>query len=184
MALAAQIISLVAMAFNCISYQQKNQRGILILQLFGSGLFGLSYFMLGALAGGLLNAVAVIRAIVFLRGDKWHADRPFWQWIFGTAYVASYVLIFTLFGTEPTAIRMGMELLPVAAMILSTVSFRFGRGKVTRLFGLVCSPLWLAYNVYSASVGAILCESLNLISISVGIYRHDRKKTAPPIDRA
>ena len=184
MELAAQIVSLAAMAFNCISYQQKNQRGILILQLFGSGLFGLSYFMLGALAGGLLNVVAVLRAVVFLRGEKWHAEHPVWQLLFGLSYVASYVLIFTLFGAEPTATRMGMELLPVAAMILSTVSFRFGRGKVTRIFGLFCSPLWLAYNVYSASVGAILCESLNLISISVGIYRHDRKKQRPPIDRA
>lgn len=176
MELAAQIISLVAMAFNCLSYQRKNQKGILTLQLFGSGLFGLSYFMLGAMAGGLLNVVAVLRALVFLNPTRTKADRPVWQMGFGAAYVASYVLIFTVFGVEPTLPRMLAEWLPVLAMVLSTVSFRYGKGKMTRMFGLVCSPLWLMYNIYSHSIGAIACETLNLISITVGILRHDRKK--------
>ena len=174
MELCAQIISLVAMAFNCLSYQQKRQKGILLLQLFGSGLFGISYFMLGALAGGLLNAVAVLRAVVFLNARRLRAEHPAWCGVFTAAYVASYVLIFTVFGGEISALSMGMELLPVMAMILSTVSFRYGKGKVTRRFALVCSPLWLIYNIYSMSVGAIACESLNLVSVAVGIYRHDR----------
>ena len=33
-------------------------------------LFAINFFMLGAYSGGLLNAVAVIRAILFLKKDK------------------------------------------------------------------------------------------------------------------
>lgn len=175
MDLAAQIISLAAMAFNCLSYQQKRQKGILTLQLFGSALFGLSYFLLGAMAGALLNVVAILRALVFLNAKRFRAEHPAWMTVFTLAYVGSYVLIFTVFGVETTALRMGMELLPVLSMVLSTVSFRYGKGKMTRRFALVCSPLWLIYNIYSGSIGAIACESLNLVSVGIGIYRHDRK---------
>lgn len=176
MKLAAQIISIVAMAFNCLSYQQKRQGGILAFQLFGSVLFGISYFMLGALSGGLLNVVAILRAALFLNADRLRANHPAWLVGFTGAYLASYALVFTAFGKEPTVGNLVMELLPVLSMILSTVSFRYGEGRVTRRFGLVCSPLWLAYNIYSMSVGAIACETLNLVSIGVGIYRHDRRE--------
>ena len=64
--IVAQIIGVFAMAFNIWSYQQKQQKHIIALQLVGSTLFGLHYFMLGAYMGGLLNAVGIVRAIVFL----------------------------------------------------------------------------------------------------------------------
>ena len=41
---AAQIIGVFAMAFNIWSYQQKQQKSIIALQLGGSLLFGVHYF--------------------------------------------------------------------------------------------------------------------------------------------
>ena len=65
------------------------------------------------------------------------------------------------------------ELLPVIAMIASTISFRYSDAKTVRQYGLISSPLWLIYNIISFSVGAIICEILNLFSIVIGIFRHD-----------
>ena len=59
----AQIISICGMTMNVLSFQQKRARGIITFQLFGGVFFCVSYFLLGGIAGALLNIAAVIRAI-------------------------------------------------------------------------------------------------------------------------
>ena len=48
--------------------------------------------------------------------------------------------------------------------------------KAIRLSGLISSPSWLIYNVANVAIGAIICEILSLISIALGIIRHDIKR--------
>ena len=96
--IATQIVGIFAMAFNIWSYQQKQQRFIIALQLVGSLLFTVHFFMLGAYMGGLLNAVGMIRAIVFLYKDKLKSEHFLWLVGFILVYILSYVLTFTLLG--------------------------------------------------------------------------------------
>ncbi|MBR7098291.1 MAG: YgjV family protein [Clostridia bacterium] len=174
--LVAQGIGIVAMAMNCVSYQQKTQKCVLFCQLFGSVLFAVNFLMLGAIAGGLLNLIGVFRAVVFLYGEKLRAKHLGWLISFSSLYVLSYVLVFSVFGKEPSVKNLMIELLPVIGMVLTTVSFRFANAKMTRRFGIFSSPLWLTYNLCSFAVGAIICETVSLISIVVGTVRHDLKK--------
>ena len=53
----AQGFGIAAMTMNCLSYQQKNRRTVLLFQRIGSILFAVNFFMLDAFAGALLNAV-------------------------------------------------------------------------------------------------------------------------------
>ena len=62
----AQIIGIFAMLFNILSYQCKRQKAVIAMQLFGGLLFAVNFLMLGALVGGILNIIAVLRAILFL----------------------------------------------------------------------------------------------------------------------
>ena len=73
-------------------------------------------------------------------------------------------------------LRLIIEVLPVIAMIVATISLRLGKARAVRAFGLISSPLWLIYNCFSGSIGAVASEILNLISIIVGIVRLDIKK--------
>lgn len=68
--LFAQIIGILAMMFNILSYQQKTRARAIAFQLGGAMLFAMNFWMLGAIVGGILNAVAAIRAVVFLNRDK------------------------------------------------------------------------------------------------------------------
>jgi hypothetical protein len=106
-----------------------------------------------------LPAVAVVGLIFFI-----------------IAFVITYPLVFTVFGKEPILKNFIIELLPVIAMILATISYRFTRAKDIRRFGVFSSPMWLIYNCFCFSIGAILSEILNLISIIIGIIRFDLKK--------
>ena len=176
MELIAQIIGIAAMGFNILSYQQKTRSRVIAFQLFGGFLFCINFFLLGAISGSLLNAVAVIRAIVFLNKEKLRADRPLWLAGFVAVYLLCYGLTFTVFGTEATTRNLILEALPVIGMTATTISFRLTDAKSIRRYGLISSPSWLIYNVANFAIGAIICEVLSLGSIILGIIRLDLKK--------
>ena len=176
MELIAQTIGIAAMGFNILSYQQKTRSRVIAFQLFGGFLFCINFFLLGAISGSLLNAVAVIRAIVFLNKEKLRADHPVWLAGFVAVYLLCYGLTFTVFGTEATTRNLILEALPVIGMTATTISFRLSDAKDIRRFGLISSPSWLVYNIVSFSVGAIICEVLSLGSIFIGMLRLDRSK--------
>ena len=171
-----QAIGIVAMAFNILSYQNKNQRAVIAFQFFGSALFALSFLMLGAIIGGILNFIGIIRALVFMNKEKLHADKPIWLWGFIAAYLVTYVLTFTVFGQEVTPVKLLIEALPVIGMTALTLGFRMTDAKAVRRMGLISSPSWLIYNIASGSIGAIACKVITLASILIGMLRHDRKK--------
>lgn len=173
----AQGIGILAMAMNCLSYQQKKNSTLILFQLVGSSLFAVNYFLLGALSGAMLNFVSICRAIVFLKGDRFNARHPAWLILFSSLSLGSYALVFTVFAKPFTLQNAIIELLPVLAMIICTVSYRYASAKMVRRFGFVCSPLWLTYNIVNFAIGAIACEVVNLFSLVIGTLRHDLKKT-------
>lgn len=173
----AQILGIAAMLFNIVSYQGKNQRTVIALQFFGGVLFGLNYLLLGAAVGALLNFIGVVRATVFLLRDKLKTDQLPWTLGFTAVYLAVYVLNFTVFGKEPTAYHLIIELLPVVGMMSLHIGFLLKKASAIRKCGLVSSPAWLTYNIVVGSWGGILCEMFTLISIFVGMLRHDKKDT-------
>ena len=171
----AQAIGILAMVFNILSYQGKKQKTVITLQLFGGLLFAVNFWMIGAKVGGILNVLAVIRALIFLFKDKLKADSVFWLIGFVVSYITVYILTFTTFGTELTPWTLIRELLPVIGMTALSVGFRLKDAANIRKCGLVSSPAWLIYNIAVGSWGAIICETLTLISIFIGMFRHDKK---------
>lgn len=171
----AQVIGIVAMMFNVLSYQGKKQRTVITFQLFGAILFSVNYMMLGATVGGILNILGAIRAVVFIFGDKFKANKISWLVAFIASYISVYILNFTVFGKEATAFNLIIEILPVIGMLALNIGFRLKNSAVIRKCGLISSPAWLVYNIVAGSWGAIICEIFTLISILVGIFRHDKK---------
>ena len=172
----AQIVGIFAMLFNILSYQCKQQKTVIAMQLVGGFLFAVNFLMLGALVGGILNVIAVLRAVLFLFKDKLKADRLPWLFGFVASYIAVYILNFTAFGKEPILFNFVIELLPVIGMTALNIGFRLKRAADVRRCGLVSSPAWLIYNIVAGSWGAIACEIMTLISIFVGMLRHDKAK--------
>lgn len=170
----AQAIGIIAMLFNIFSYQQKSAKRIIALQFFGASFFALNYLMLGAYIATMLNAVGVIRAVLFLKKDKTKVDRIGWVAVFGIAYVAAYVLNFTVLGKEPTARNLLVEVLPVIAMFATHLAYRYDSPKTLRGFCLISSVSWLVFNIVNFAIGAILCEVFSLISIAIATVRQDK----------
>ncbi len=174
----AQIIGIFAMAFNIISYQGKKQGTVIALQLVGGCLFAVNFLLLGAWVGGILNIIAVIRALLFLFKKQLKTEKLPWFILFFCSYITVYVLNFTVFGVEPTSFHFIIESLPVIGMTALHIGFCLKNASHVRKCGLISSPAWLVYNIVAGSWGAIFCEVFTLISIAVGMLRHD-KKTSP-----
>ena len=174
--LISQGIGIIAMAFNIISFQGKKQSTVIALQLCGGTLFAIHFLMIGATVGGILNIIAAVRAVIFLYKDRLKADKLPWLIGFIAVYISVYVLNFTAFGKEPTAFNFIIEVLPVVGMTASNIGFCLKNASDVRRCGLISSPSWLIYNIVAVSWGAIICESLSLISIFIGMFRHDRNK--------
>ena len=178
--LIAEILSIFGMIFNSGSFLQKSKKGILIFQFFGALFFSVSFFMLNAPTGALLNIIAVVRAFIYANKEKFRADKKIWLWIFFVVYVLSYFAAFLIFDKEWSVKNCLVELLPVISMTVVTFSFSLTEAKHIRYFSLIGCPLWLIYNTLtpSPSIGGIICESLSIISSITGIFFHDRKKKA------
>ena len=172
----AQSVSIIAMAMNVLSYQQKSKNGVITFQLIGGFLFALSFLLLGSYMGALLNLLGFARAIVYLCPKRLRADSVLWLYGFIALYLASYAATFLFLDTEPTVKNLIVEFLPVIGMTAGHVGIYLGKARTIRYLGYVSSPSWLIYNIVTFSIGAIICEVINLVSITVGILRFDIKK--------
>ncbi len=171
-----QAISIVALLFLVASYQQKNKSTLILCQLIGGGLFGIHYLLLGAYAGFLLNVISVLRGIVFYKGNFSPRTGKIWVGIFTLLCIVAYALTFLAFGTDPTPVNLILELLPVIGMCALTVSFNMTHAGQIRALGTINSAGWLIYNIAHLSIGGVICESICVVSIIVGILRHDIKR--------
>jgi hypothetical protein len=173
----AQAIGILATVITILSFQQKNQRGIVIFQATSSVLWSIHFISLGAYTGGVLNIIASARNIVMSQRSKWKwVGSPLLVVIMIILSFTAYALSFLLFGVEPTVTNLLLELLPTVGLIITTLAFREKEGKRVRLLSLLNSPFWLTYDAFSKSLGGVITEVFCLISIGIGYYRHDRAK--------
>ena len=185
--IVVQIISIVGMLMGFLSYQQKGKARILFFQLLGSAFFAVHFFMIDAYMGAILNLIAIIRALIFIFEEKVRADHPAWTIGFILIYILSYVAIFTIpnekIYAEPTVKNLILEILPVIAMTVATIAFRYKEDKILRRVTFISSPLWLIYNGINKSFGGIIGETLNLSSAIIGTIRLDRKKEENKVEK-
>ena len=171
-----QAVGIVAMAINSLSFQRPTQKGILRMQLVSSLLFAFHFTMIGAITGGILNAIGACRAVVYGNRDKKWARSRWWLPLFIALYLAAYALTFTVFGKEPTPGNLALEFLPVVGMTVTNISFLLDNERKLRALALVNSPLWMVYNGINRSIGGTVTEIISLISVIIAVIRFDVRK--------
>ncbi len=176
MYITAQVIGILGMIANIISYQFKSKKNLLLCQFAGSALFAVNMFMLNAVMGGILNILGVVRALVYMKKDSIRI--PVWilNTLFLCAYTASYVLLFTVLKADPTVKNFILELMPVIGMSIMTLALSGDNSKTVRLVGIANSSCWLTYNCFNFTIGGILCEAFSLVSIISAVIRIDIKR--------
>lgn len=161
-----QIVGVLAMLFLIASFQMKERKGILALQMVAGTLFTAHYFMIGQYTGSVLNFIGVARCVVYYNKDKKWAASPVWLGAFIAVSITSGILTWENI----------FSLLPTVAMLFTSVSLWISNPKYVRLVSFPSSPLWLTYNVHAGSFAGVFVEIFCMISIIVAVIRFDIKK--------
>ncbi|MBQ7171617.1 MAG: YgjV family protein [Clostridia bacterium] len=173
------IVGGIASFLIIFSFQFKDMRRLLFFQIASSALFGLQFVLLGAFSGALTNLVGVfLRVVVYRRAERGALPgetedaSPFrspWAWGFVLLFLAAAVL----------SCDGLLSLLPPVSMILFVFAvWRSDPLLLRRLNLFVCSPMWLAYNLFTHAWAGVVTETFVMLSIVVSFLRFFfRKKT-------
>ncbi|MBO4409732.1 MAG: YgjV family protein [Spirochaetales bacterium] len=151
-----------------LSYQQKERKRLLWFQLVSNAIYGVHYYLIGAMTMVAMSGINVARSFVFSKNDtKWGRSR-IWLYLFLAITLVSG--IWTWEGP--------LSLLVMAATLLLIVALYSDNLAFMRKVFLVLPFLYIAYNVAKKSWGGIGNDVFCLVSALIAIWRFDIKKKA------
>ncbi len=160
-----QLIGYVGTACALTSYQCKKNRSYFLFQM-GCGIaFTVQFAILESWAGMFFNIFSIMRGIIFALGDK--CKNKFYLYFMEFCFAASSLVSFLVFGE-----KWWIAALLFVAQGGGTLAMWSRNGKTIRVTQLFCiSPLWIVNNVYYASIGGVVCEVFNMLSVIVSFIR-------------
>ena len=166
--ITAQAIGLAAMIMTICSLQCRSNQNFFRCQSAGGLLFTLSFVMLGAWSGAMMNLYGILRPEL-LRREKIASSKWVLPLLLTVLLIFSVALLF--FPNE----KWYLVLTVFVAQTCGTCFMASQNGKLIRLGQLfVVSPLWLTYNFLLPvpSLGGVICELINIVSTLVALFRY------------
>jgi hypothetical protein len=166
MDILAQIIGILGMLAAVISYQCKTNRNYYIWQGMSGLFFSVQFIMIGAWAGLVFNFYNIVRAIIYQTklSRSVLCVTALELLVIGAASLSVFVLGETWW----------LVMLAFIAQACGTFAMWTRNGKTIRISQLfVVSPFWLLYDLLipTPSLGGILCEVFNIVSVIVSFVR-------------
>lgn len=156
----------IAAILTFISYQCKSHKKLIALQTMSTLSICVSYLLLNALSGMLLNIVCLIRNFIIYRKDIRFFSYSFWPYVLSVAMGITGVISW----------QGSMSLLIIAALSVNTLFLYFPNVQNLRKSILVTSSMIIIYNIYYAVWGGVANEMIAIISSVIGIYRYKNTK--------
>ena len=161
-----QLIGFVGLATSILAFQFKKHRGIVLCKMSSELIFALQYILLGAWTAAVLDGLSVIRNSLYTYFVK--RGRSTLPVIIGFGLFVVVTGIVTFDGW--------LSLLPIAAKLLTTISYGMKNEKLLRFITLPSCIMWSIYNLQVGSLGGALGDTLTLISLLISIYKFDIKQ--------
>ena len=158
-----QGVGILAMLASVVSFQMRTHRSIMLVQILTAILFSVHFGLLGGETACVLNAVAVVRNVIFL----FQNDSRFCSWRGWTVIFSGVMVLFGALSWEGW-----VSIFFVVSMIFNTISLSMSNPQSVRRVILISSPLSLIYNILTLSIGGIINEVLAECSAIVGLIRY------------
>ena len=166
MTIAGQIMGWVAALITFLSYQCKEHKKLLVVQTLSTLSICISYLLLGAWSGMLLNVVCIIRNFIIYRKDLKIFSYGFWPYVLAA-----------LMGVMGALSWQGpMSLLVIVALAANTLFLYFPNVQNLRKSIVITSTMVLIYNAYFSVWGGVFNEAIAISSSIIGIYRYRNAK--------
>ena len=162
----AQVLGILALLAMVLSYQQKERKRLLWFQLVSNAIYGVHYYLIGAMTMVAMSGINVARSFVFSKNDtKWGKSR-FWLYLFLAVALVGGIVTWSGW----------LDLLIIAATLLLTVTLYSTNLRFMRKVFLILPFMYIAYNVAHKSYGGIGNDVFCIISAMIAIWRFDIKK--------
>ena len=159
----SQIITVIYFGILSLSYLLKNREHILLANFFAHIGQIIAMAMLNGATGAAMAFIMMLRDVVFLIQEKKHIKKLEVLILIVTIILIVVLTSFTYNGP--------ISLLSVGATLCTTFALWQKNVKRYKLMGIIAGSLWLAYNIFIASIlGIVLQTILNICSI-IGFYR-------------
>ena len=159
--LIGQAFGVIAVVLGFITYQMKSHKAILIVNMMTCGVFCVHYLLISAISGFALNAVALVRNVVYTNRDKKIFSSPAWPFIFAVIMLIAGILTW----------QDWRSILAVCALVINTLCFSLKNAQHIRYSLLVCCPMVLVYDLLLHSYGGMVYEGMSIVSAIIGIIR-------------
>lgn len=167
MQVASYALSLVATVLGLIEPFGKKMKTVLIFNLLGNVLVGISYFLVAGYSGGFICAVAVVELIInytFTSKDK---KIPVWIIVLNAClFIAVNLITFTYW----------YDLFALLASLLFVLSIAQSTAKFYRVLYILNSLVWIAYDILAGAYGNLFTHVVLFIAILIAIVIRDVKK--------
>ncbi len=161
-----QMLGFVAVILGFISFQMKNAKRLLFVQIFIAVVFSAHYFLIGAMPAAVMNVVGIFRNIIFYFKDK--------KFYSPKVFPALFAIIMLGFGIYSW---VGWHsIFVVAGLVIHTMCLPMKDPQNIRWSILVTSPMVLIYDAIELSFGGMIYESVVIISSIIGIIRFKKKE--------
>ncbi len=161
-----QIFGWLAALLAFLSYQCKEHKKLVWMQVFASLSICISYMLLGAWSGMLLNVICFLRNFIIIRRNTKLFSYSFWPY-----------LITGVMGVVGALSWQGpMSLLVICALMVNNLYMFRSNAQSLRKSILVTSTMIAVYNVYYTVWGGVANELIAIVSSIIGIYRYRKTK--------
>ena len=147
-------------------YQQQSRRKLLTCKFCADVCWVFHYLCLGAVGGAIPNFVGIFRELVFVKREEK-------EWANHTAWPIGFIAVNFALGLA--SFRTPINLLPISASALVTISLWLRKPVLTKLVSVPVSAVFLLYDVLVGSWIGVVNESIAILSIFFSL-KQTRKK--------
>ena len=163
----AQIIGILGICCYIVSYQIKSNKALYVIQLCGSLMFCIQFFLLDAITGCYSLIILMARNALLSHYNDWK-----WvQW-------KGLVVIFSLLAVANTIFTWEgiISLLPCIGLIAGNIGMWTNNARNIRIAnGFIVGPAYLIYDAIVGSWAGVANETFVLLSVLVSIKRYGWK---------
>ena len=168
--LIAQGFGIIGLIILVSSFQFKKNSTFFFLQGTGSFMFFLNFIMIGAYGGAFFNLFNLVRGLLFIKNTK----KP---WKLATVIVLYTVALGFSYYLDHTPKQIILVGIIYASIIIMSVAMWQGDAYNMRIYQIsVSSPAWMIHNIFNFSLGGLLCETFNVISTAIFLFRFRKSR--------
>ena len=155
----SQILVIVSIGLYAITFLLKTKKSVLIIGLVAVILNTISFVLLGAYTGAVVNIVAVIRSVWFFFEEK--SGKRTW---YSLTIVMMLIVIATIFTYQYL-----IDLLPLVAGLVYAFACWQKNIPFYRWSGILVSVIYIVYDIYFKSIFGVISESIAIVCALIGL---------------